>query len=466
MNIHPDTPRARTVGPVTAAGLAQHPAFATPAPATPAPATPAFATVPGTDYGPQYAADAHAAVEATVLAAHTPQGSYTTTGPDAYGNTYTDVPLPTSFTPDERYEANISRRHAGWSAANQRRFLELLSEGHGVETACRGVCLSPSSAYAFRNTAKGAAFALGWRAASLVARDSIAEQLLVRALDGVTETVVRGDVRITRHRYDNRLALSLLARLDRQAESAADADTKAARLIAQDFEAYLALVGADEGPARAGLFLARRCGGLGAGEGEDNADAARDLAPIYALAAADRMVRTGVSTAGEVDIADLDPTARQEWTAEQWARAEAAGMVALAAPAPEMPADASAKIPVAPEKTAPASQHPQHSWHAAEEDEPVWFDHEVEEWRTNFPPSDDFDGEEFGDFGDDTYERTLGSVERDRVALAEMLDLRELRHAGEADRDAWFSDLLLRSDDPKAAPKAEHAPGTRPAAIR
>ena len=221
-----------------------------------------------------------------------------------------------------RGDGPFSRRLDGWSAAHQRRFLEAIGEGHGVEAACRCVGLSATSAYAFRRTAKGAAFALGWRAASLVAREAIAETLLVRALEGQVDTYVRADgTSVTRHRHDNRLAMSLLARLDRQVEAAPDADVRAAKLVAQDFPAFLDLVTRDEGPARAGLFLARRAGGLLGDDLADDAENASDLAPIYALAIADRLVRTGVATAGEVPVDDLDPTARDGWTAEQWQRA-------------------------------------------------------------------------------------------------------------------------------------------------
>ncbi len=84
-------------------------------------------------------------------------------------------PLET-FLPEEPLLA--SRRQDGWTAAAQRTFLEAIAEGHGVEVACARVGLSTASAYAYRRTAKGAAFALGWRAATLVARDAIAETLL------------------------------------------------------------------------------------------------------------------------------------------------------------------------------------------------------------------------------------------------------------------------------------------------
>ena len=298
----------------------------------------------------------------------TPMEGITAPARRATPSATTPPPPLETFLPAEPLLA--SRRQDGWTAAAQRTFLEAIAEGHGVEVACARVGLSTASAYAYRRTAKGAAFALGWRAATLVARDAIAETLLVRALAGQVDTIVRGETVVTRHRHDNRLAMSLLARLDRQVEAAADADVKAARLVAQEFDAFLDLVAKDEGPARAGLFLARRCGTL-LGPGDTDGNAA-DLAPIVALAAADRFARTGVATAAEVPVADLDPARRGEWSGEQWTRAEAAGIVALGPP-PE---------------NAPAPQDCQHSPDSAEQDAaaPVWWDDEAEEWRTSFPP--------------------------------------------------------------------------------
>ncbi len=354
--------------------------------------------------------------------------------------------------PDDAFDdapLTPSRRADGWSAGNQRSFLEALAEGHGVEAASLRVGLSAASAYAFRRTAKGAAFALGWRAASLVARDAIAETLLVRALEGTVDTIVRGETVITRHKFDNRLALSLLARLDRQAETAPDADIKAARLVAQEFDAFLDLVAKDEGPARAGLFLARRSGG----EGDD----ARDLSPVLALAAADRFLRTGAATADEIDVSDLDPAHRQDWSAEQWARAEAAGLLTLA-PAPT------------PEKNTLSSQHSQHSARSAEQQgwsasrnepgrpcdphgptawlghdvpacqEPVWWCGDAEEFRTWFPPPDDFDGDEDGEYGDLDYNRALTDAEFEILAARDIHPPTDTQRAEqEAERDAWFA---------------------------
>jgi hypothetical protein len=383
----------------------------------------AFATVPGTDYG-RYADD--------------PAGG---AAPAAA------PPHPTTFLPDDDDAAgHVSRRRDGWSAANQRAFLEALAEGHGVDAASRRVGLSAASAYAFRRTAKGAAFALGWRAACVVARDCVAETLLVRALEGTVDTIVRGETVITRHRYDNRLALSLLARLDRQAETATDCDAKAARLVAQEFDAYLDLVGQDAGPARAGLFLARRAGmlepGAGAGAGAGGADAdAFDLAPIYALAAADRFVRTGVATAGEIDVSDLDPAARAGWTAGQWARAEAAGLIAIAAPL----ADA--------DETAPEPQHCQHS---RDPDLPqIWQTTESNEWRTSFPPPADFDDFEQGEFGDYHYERALDPFELACMEDAHAVEVERRRREEGAERDAFFTEILESIEEAEAAEAAE-----------
>jgi hypothetical protein len=361
----------------------------------------------------------------------------------------TPSPVTETFLPDDT-PLLASRRQDGWTAAAQRSFLEAIAEGHGVEAACTRVGLSAASAYAYRRTAKGAAFALGWRAATLVARDAIAETLLVRALQGQVDTIVRGETVVTRHRHDNRLAMSLLARLDRQVEAAPDPDVKAARLVAQEFDAFLDLVARDEGPARAGLFLARRCGTL-LGPGDDE-DATADLAPIFALAAADRLHRTGVATAGEVPVADLDPHRRADWTGEQWVRAEAAGIVALAPPPPPEP------LPDPAPETPPAPQHSQHSSDDdddAEEDlfAPVWWNDEVEEWRTRFPPPPT--GTVFLEIGTPDrvdYQRTL--TEEESAAMGPGPDYYDADEVAAlvTQRDAFFAaHREARAGNPSAA---------------
>ncbi|WP_141397050.1 hypothetical protein [Sphingomonas ginsenosidimutans] len=346
------------------------------------------------------------------------------------------APAPAALLPD----TTPSRRADGWSAANQRTFLAAIAEGHGVDAACAQVGLSATSAYAFRRSAKGAAFALGWRAATLVARDVVADTLMVRALHGQVDTYTRADgVTVTRHRHDNRLAMTLLARLDRQVESAPDADVRAARLVAQEFDAFLDLVDRDGGPAQAGLFIARRSVGLGDlldAAGEDTAPA-HDLAPLFALAAADRLVRTGHATADEVPAADLDPAQRASWTAEQWARAEAAGLLRLAPPAPPAPSPTPPPIPPAPQ----LSQHSPAPFPRVPppDPEPVWWCDEEDAWRTSFPPPPGFFGEEEHEPTHFEYERALtpeeeavmgpGPDHRDAPAMAVLA----------AARDAWFT---------------------------
>ena len=58
---------------------------------------------------------------------------------------------------------------------------------------------------------------------------------MTRAIEGQRETVTYPDGRsIDRYKLDNRLAMGLLTRLDRQAE-ASNAATHAARLVAPEF---------------------------------------------------------------------------------------------------------------------------------------------------------------------------------------------------------------------------------------
>lgn len=304
-----------------------------------------------------------------------------------------------------------------WTPANQRRFLELVADGNTVEFAAYSLGLSVQSAYALRRTARGQAFALGWRAASLLAREAIADQLLERAIRGQSETVTRADgSEVTRLRYDNRLATTLLRRLDRQVEEATDADVSAARIVASEFDAYLDLVAQDAGPARAGLFLARRRDGTGT-------DEERDLAPILSLAAADRFMRASAGTAAEIDVSDLDAARRGDWTGEQWARAEAAGLVALAPPAP-----ASAPQPPQPVSPLPYAEVAR-----------VWWCDDAEDWRTDFAPPEDFDGIERDEYDADFYERELTPEEATSWEDGRERRLAVLRAADAVERDAYFA---------------------------
>ena len=330
-----------------------------------------------------------------------------------------------------------AQRHDGWTPDRQRAFLESIAEGYSVEQACRLVGMAPSSAYALRRRAAGAGFALGWRAANLLAREKVADTLLARAIDGQVDTYTRADgATVTRHRYDNRLASTMLARLDRFADAEArEATHHAARLVAAEFDSFLDLVERGEGPARAGLFLGTRLVGE---EGDPDLDA------IVSLARADRWLRTGRGAAQEIDTRDLDPDARATWTAEQWARADAAGMLAFAAPDETTPH--SPLSPLHPDETL-----------ESDEDEPVWWDEYTRQWRTSLAPADGFVGDQNGDYGDEDYSRALTAEEEDLVIAVRRAEHDAVHAAGVAERDAWFAALA-------AEPAIDPTPPAEPAA--
>ena len=311
-----------------------------------------------------------------------------------------------------------NQRHDGWTPERQRTFLEAIADGYSTETACRVAGMSSSAAYAFKKRAAGQAFALGWRAAALLGRDRIADTMLARAIDGYTETVTRpnGDV-IERHRFNNRLATSMLARLDRQAEAPEAATANAAaRLVAAEFDAFLAVIDTDAPAARAGLFLASR----GAAD-----DAVAEPQSATTLARADRFARTGAALAAEVDVADLDPAARTGWTAEQWQRADAAGLVQVAGDSPLCPLHDDDAAAEADRDADPV---------------PVWHDNQRGAWQTSFPPPAGFRGIETGKYGDHDYQRELTLAERAAVEGDAAAELAERRRADAARRDRWFRD--------------------------
>jgi hypothetical protein len=155
-----------------------------------------------------------------------------------------------------------------WTPQVQRAFLEALAVEGSVRGACRIAGKSWRTAYGLRMQGRGAAFALGWDGAVLIARARLADELMERAFEGQEESMTRSGDTITRHRHDNRLAMSLLSRLDRMAEApcAPDNDTGRARIVAEDFQAFLDLIesGGDRDAALA--FITARTPALPASE--------------------------------------------------------------------------------------------------------------------------------------------------------------------------------------------------------
>ena len=105
-------------------------------------------------------------------------------------------------------------RKDGWTPERKVAFLDCLAERGNVRRACARVRLSAEAAYRLRR--RDALFAAGWQGAMVVARDHVEQVLADRAIDGVEEVVFyRGEQVGTRRRFDNRLLLAHLARLDR-----------------------------------------------------------------------------------------------------------------------------------------------------------------------------------------------------------------------------------------------------------
>ena len=108
-------------------------------------------------------------------------------------------------------------RHDGWTGARKAQFLEALAHDGNVRAACASVGLSREAAYRLRR--RDAVFARAWAAAQMQAREVIGDVLGTRAIEGIAEEIwFHGEVVGTRRRYDTRLLLAHMARLDKLAE--------------------------------------------------------------------------------------------------------------------------------------------------------------------------------------------------------------------------------------------------------
>jgi hypothetical protein len=117
--------------------------------------------------------------------------------------------------------ADPASRVDGWTPFARKLFLQLLAETGRVTRACEFAGLSKQSAYSLR--ARDPVFAAGWDAACELARMPLADALYEQALDGLTETITRDNgSTLTRHKYDSRLSIAVLNRLDRRCDRAAD----------------------------------------------------------------------------------------------------------------------------------------------------------------------------------------------------------------------------------------------------
>jgi hypothetical protein len=104
------------------------------------------------------------------------------------------VPAPTL---PEFDIAPTRKRHAGWTAERQRRFIEHLSLTGNVGEACAIVGVASSSAYRLRNRAGAESFARAWDAALRLCPTRLVAIGLDRAING----------RVERHYKDGELVM-------------------------------------------------------------------------------------------------------------------------------------------------------------------------------------------------------------------------------------------------------------------
>ena len=148
-------------------------------------------------------------------------------------------------------------RHDGWTPERQANFLEALAACGVVRDACADVGLSAQSAYAFRNRRAGRAFGTAWDAVLVHrARGRLSDELLSRAMNGIVEPVRdrTGAVTGERQRFDNRLSMAVLTRLDRLAQRVGARDDLL-RAVSEDLDDFLDCV---EGGGDADAFVEAR----------------------------------------------------------------------------------------------------------------------------------------------------------------------------------------------------------------
>ncbi len=183
----------------------------------------------------------------------------------------------TPCTPAADYRTDAPRVD-GWTYERQAAFLMTLSETGLVSQACAFAEMSVASAYALRREPRGAAFALGWQAAHLLARDRLEDVLLEAAISGIESVSTRVDGIARRRILNGNLSMAVLGRLDKRAAALDDRTIAMARSIGGAFEDFIALV-LDGGKADAiAAFLAAHPDPLAA-----QVEAAREHAPAPIL---------------------------------------------------------------------------------------------------------------------------------------------------------------------------------------
>jgi hypothetical protein len=379
-------------------------------------------------------------------------------------------------------------RSDGWDPDKERRFFETLSNTGVVADACRASGMSRDAAYTRRRSASGRAFALAWDAAILIARGAVADDVLSRARHGVIDRVYRnGELVAERHRYDNRLTMAVLTRLDRQAEGLGE-NAPVVRAVAQEFDRFLDIL--PKGVEGAEEFIAARFPAPGP-KGKETIvkeppthDGGIPVpgSETALLARLGAYGKFGVGLPAETAEEALDPAEMERWTEEQWGRAEFSGRLDRLAES-EWPE--AARVAGADEANGMCKLRKLYlAYHPRPADPPagpeddfggrsVWQDDAEGEWLTDFHPPEGFDGHEEGMFGEDGYRRSLAPDEQamlDRIVArdaAERADsLAEQLAAAHAARDRFFrlcaGEAASPGQDSSSSTRSEAPEGDEP----
>jgi hypothetical protein len=340
----------------------------------------------------------------------------------------TSARLADAFTPVSTDARGRPIRTDGFTPERQVAYLSTLAACGVVIDACRAAGICKDTAYNLRNSAQGRAFALAWDAAILISRGRMSDELISRGMNGCIDRLYRnGELVAERHRHDNRLAMAILTRLDRQAEGLGEGGA-VARTIAQDWERFLEVV--REGGEEADSFLAARAREEKAPEA---AQAIESIAAMLARAKVLHLHREG--RADRIRTADLDPARMDRWTDDQWLRADLSGFLdrlpeeawpGYARDGLESALNGNRRSRRLYQSRFPGSEAPEHDRFD------IWEDGDEGCWVTDYPPPAGFDGFEEGEWGDEDYKRALSPDEQAAIDHDNAIDRAERESEREA----------------------------------
>jgi hypothetical protein len=233
-----------------------------------------------------------------------------------------------SFPPGAR-----KPRHDGFTPEKMGEFLRHLAATGVVEHAAATAGVSAQAAYSLRNRRGGRAFARMWDAILINrSRDRLASELSSRAIAGCVSIRKKDGVVVSEyHHYDNRLAMSVLTRLDRLAEKEAHSEAHL-RALSEDMEEFIDCLAIGED---ADAFVERRRpapppepapAATAAARPADLASAPAEPAvedPFPHIADYARMCRVpdylGIPPRA-IPVDDLDPSEQDGWSPDQYDR--------------------------------------------------------------------------------------------------------------------------------------------------